>query len=242
MLGMSRYAAMASADSRTVIPRRSALSRMVRAVTLALLPLSPREGAAQPARRPRDAVLDSRNHRYRHSARHLVVGDAAGGDRRLAASRQYPQEGGRARGGDAARGVDRAVADPAAEPDRLAAAHLCADGDRCVDLRVVRDWLVRLCRAADGDHDVHRRGSRRQPDRCRTLAHAERADRHCDRAGVFVRAAVARDLFVALRARGQSARMRVDLRAPAGWRDRSARRSRSGAFCKSTSGWCNCAR
>src|ERR1700712_1627550 len=81
---------------------------------LAVFPIPPRQVPPRGARGAGVACIDCADVRYRYSARRMVHGDAARGDRRLAASRQYPQKGGGTRGGNAAWRVARAWADSAA--------------------------------------------------------------------------------------------------------------------------------
>src|SRR5471032_3310347 len=151
------------------------------------------------------ACVDCTDFGYRYSAWRVVVGDLAGRNRRLAASRQYPQESRGARGRHAARRVARAWTDPAAIGYAFHHDHLRAAGSDCRRLCVSRHRQARVYRVADGHYDDHRRGTRRPVDRGRTVAHLDGADRDCDSARVFVRAAAIRHLFVALSARRQHA-------------------------------------
>ncbi|MDR9359941.1 hypothetical protein FEP01_03117 [Burkholderia multivorans] len=148
--------------------------------------------------------------------------------RRASAPRQHPQEGGRTR----ARHVDRrgrgAAADPRPFRARRAARVLSADGRRVRPVRVLRDRQGRLYRAAVRDHDGDRRRARRQRDRRRPVARGERADRHRDRARVFIRAAALCDLFVALQARRRAARLRGRARAARRRPPRQRRRASEG--------------
>ena len=190
----------------------------------ALLPVPARQRAACLSRRHGHARVDPRDDRHPRAERDLGVGDGARRDRRLAASRQYPQEGGRPGPRDDARRAGRALADHAIARDRFDAAHVRAHGDRSRRVRLLRDRPGGLYRAADGHHDLHRRGSRRQHDRYRAVAHAERDDRYRRRARLLVRAAALCYLFVALSTRAESTRMRPDSRPH---RSRPAARRRS---------------
>src|SRR5471032_1083920 len=162
------------------------------------------------------ACVDCTDFGYRYSAWRVVVGDLAGRNRRLAASRQYPQESRGARGRHAARRVARAWTDPAAIGYAFHHDHLRAAGSDCRRLCVSRHRQARVYRVADGHYDDHRRGTRRPVDRGRTVAHLDGADRDCDSARVFVRAAAIRHLLMALPACRQHARERADLQRDRG--------------------------
>src|SRR5471030_103138 len=98
---------------------------------LAVFSVSPRQISACGARGAGHACVDCADVGHQHSPRRMVVGDLAGGDRRLATSRQYSQESSGARGWYAAWRVARSRADPAAVDDPFDHGHVRAPGSDC---------------------------------------------------------------------------------------------------------------